>query len=57
MTQSTLHTDDDTKPGNMTAEEYQAEHERRAQEIGPNGLHIVPQEYLDHIASQIAGSA
>jgi hypothetical protein len=41
-----LHTDDVSKPHNLTAEEYQAEHERRAAELGDEGLHIIPTHYL-----------
>jgi hypothetical protein len=52
-----LNTDDDAKPHNLTAEEYEALHVQRAEELGPNGLHVVPQPFLDHINSQIAGNA
>jgi hypothetical protein len=47
MPDEVLHTDDVAKPNNLTAEEYQAEHERRAAELGDAGLHIIPAHYLE----------
>lgn len=47
VTNEVLHTDDVAKPHNLTAEEYRAEHERRAAELGDAGLHIIPASYLE----------
>lgn len=47
MPDEVLNTDDVAKPHNLTAEEYQAEHERRAAELGDAGLHIIPAHYLE----------
>jgi hypothetical protein len=47
MPDEVLHTDSVSKPHNLTAAEYQAEHERRAAELGDAGLHIIPAHYLE----------
>jgi hypothetical protein len=48
MTQP-LHTDDPTAEGNLSVEEYQRRWEERAELIGADGLHVIPQEVLDAI--------
>ena len=41
-----LHTDDLSRPGNVTAAEYRDQHERRARELGVAGLHTIPADVL-----------
>lgn len=41
-----LHTDDPAAEGNLTAEEYQRQHEERAARLGDAGLHIIPDDLL-----------
>jgi hypothetical protein len=45
-----LHTDDVTRPGNVTADEYREQHERRARELGAAGLHTIPADVLAAVA-------
>lgn len=44
-----LHTDDPNAEGNLSALEYQRLFEERAESIGDDGLHVVPQSVLDAI--------
>ena len=53
MSDEVLHIDDVSKPANLTAEEYQAQHEQRAAELGDEGLHVIPPAIL----AQIGGSS
>jgi hypothetical protein len=45
-----LHTDDPARPGNVTADDYREQHERRARELGASGLHTIPADVLALVA-------
>jgi hypothetical protein len=45
-----LNTDDPTREGNLTAEEWAAAIARLADEAGDEGLHLVPAQFLSEDA-------
>lgn len=49
MVENVLHTDDPDAEGNLSAEEYHRRWAERAEALGDDGLHVVPQEIIDAI--------
>lgn len=51
-----LHSDDEGREGNLSAEEYARRHAARAAEMGDDGLHIIPADVLQAAYEQIETS-
>lgn len=51
-----LHTDDPEADGNVSAEEYQRQHEERAARLGDAGLHTIPDAVLAKALEDIDGA-
>lgn len=56
MVENVLHTDDPSAEGNLSAEEYHRRWVARADELGDDGLHVIPQSVLDAIEGDEGGT-